>query len=127
MVQCQASDADSDEGLLTMYYRIGSFSFRAIRFSLAIIVLSSLALNLLGISGTRLASAATTWIVTSLADTTGTLCPDASNCTLRQAMTQAASGDTITFAVSGTITLGATLPTVANTLTIDGTGQSVTI
>ena len=39
--------------------------------------------------------------------------------------------DTINFSVSGTITLTSTLPTIANTspgtLTIDGTGQSITI
>ena len=35
--------------------------------------------------------------------------------------------DTIVFNLSGTITLGSTLPTVANTLTIDGTGQAITI
>ncbi len=77
--------------------------------------------------GVRPAHAATTWMVTSLADTTGTSCPDAVNCTLRQAMTQAASGDSIIFGLSGTITLSSTLPLVFITLTIDGTGQSVTI
>jgi CSLREA domain-containing protein len=39
--------------------------------------------------------------------------------------------DTINFSVSGTITLGSTLPAIANTspgsLTIDGTGQAITI
>jgi CSLREA domain-containing protein len=65
------------------------------------------------------------------------------DCSLREAMTaantnaavdacSASSGtvsDTITFSVSGTIALGATLPTITDIagLTIDGTGQSVTI
>lgn len=40
------------------------------------------------------------WLVTSTADTTGTNCPDSSNCTLRQAIQQAKGGDTITFASS---------------------------
>ena len=41
----------------------------------------------------------------------------------------APGADTITFSVSGTITLGSTLPTITDTagLTIDGTGQTVTI
>src|SRR5579872_4541308 len=35
--------------------------------------------------------------------------------------------DVITFSVSGTITLGSTLPAIANTTTIDGTGQTITV
>jgi len=35
--------------------------------------------------------------------------------------------DTITFSVSGTITLGSTLPDIVNTLTIDGSGQSIIV
>ncbi|MGD0075802.1 MAG: choice-of-anchor Q domain-containing protein, partial [Candidatus Binataceae bacterium] len=35
--------------------------------------------------------------------------------------------DTIVFSVSGTITLGSTLPAIQNNLTIDGNGQTVTI
>ncbi len=35
--------------------------------------------------------------------------------------------DTITFNVSGTITLGSSLPNIVNTLTIDGSGQAITI
>ena len=38
----------------------------------------------------------------------------------------ASAGDTITFSCSGTLTLSATI-TLAKNLTIDGTGQSVTI
>jgi hypothetical protein len=60
-------------------------------------------------------------------------------CALRDAITAAntmtatngcAAGtgtDTVNFSVSGTITLGSTLPQIANSLTIDGTGQSITI
>jgi hypothetical protein len=36
-------------------------------------------------------------------------------------------GDTINFSVSGTITLGSALPAIAINLTIDGSGQSITI
>jgi CSLREA domain-containing protein len=51
---------------------------------------------------------------------------------LRQAITDAnaaAGADTITFSVSGTITLGSILPNIADAagLTMDGTGQTVTI
>jgi CSLREA domain-containing protein len=78
--------------------------------------------------------------VDSLADITGA---GDGACTLREAITNAnansdtsggdcAAGsgeDTITFGVSGTLTLGATLPaiTAPEALTIDGTGQVVTI
>src|SRR5580658_9284814 len=60
-------------------------------------------------------------------------------CALRDAITAAntmtatndcAAGtgtDTVNFSVSGTITLGSTLPQIANSLTIDGTGRSITI
>jgi hypothetical protein len=50
--------------------------------------------------------------------------------TLRQAILDAntiAGADTITFSVSGTITLASTLPAIGDELTIDGTGQSITI
>jgi predicted outer membrane repeat protein len=49
---------------------------------------------------------------------------------LRQAILDAnviAGADTITFGVSGTITLASTLPAIVDELTIDGTGQSITI
>ena len=39
----------------------------------------------------------------------------------------ASSGDTINFSVSGTIKLGSTLPAIAIQLTIDGSGQSITV
>ncbi|MHB8627792.1 MAG: choice-of-anchor Q domain-containing protein [Aggregatilineales bacterium] len=100
-------------------------AFQAIRFVIVAVLLSSLATSLFGTSGAHQAFAATL-TVTALADTTGT-CPSASNCTLRQAMTQAASGDVITFGISGTISLTSTLPAVANTLTIDGSGHTVII
>src|SRR5262245_49544774 len=49
---------------------------------------------------------------------------------LRQAIEDAnatVGADTITFDVSGTIVLASTLPAIADELTIDGTGQSITI
>ncbi len=49
---------------------------------------------------------------------------------LRQAITDAnahAGSDTITFTVSGTITLASSLPNITDHLTINGTGQSVTV
>ena len=82
---------------------------------------------------------ATTITVNSVADPN----PGTTLCVLRDAITSAnteaavngcpaGSGtDTINFSVSGTIDLGSTLPTITNTspssLTIDGTGQSITI
>ena len=81
--------------------------------------------------------------VNSLADNTTT---GDGNCTLREAINNANSDsdtsggdcaagtgdDTITFSVSGTITLGSALPTIVSTatagkLTIDGSGQSITV
>ena len=46
---------------------------------------------------------------------------------LRAAITGHASGDTIKFGLSGTITLLSELPAISDTLTIDGSGQTVTI
>jgi len=46
---------------------------------------------------------------------------------LRAAILAASSGDTINFSVSGTITLGSTLPAIAINLSIDGSGQAITV
>jgi hypothetical protein len=46
---------------------------------------------------------------------------------LRQAIADAASSDTITFAVSGTITLSSSSLQISKNLNIDGSGQSITI
>ncbi|MBI1763870.1 MAG: right-handed parallel beta-helix repeat-containing protein, partial [Acidobacteria bacterium] len=46
---------------------------------------------------------------------------------LRQAIIDACPGSTITFSVSGTITLASTLPPINNDLTIDGTGRSIIV
>lgn len=49
---------------------------------------------------------------------------------LRQAILDAnasAGTDTITFSISGTITLSSTLPAINNDLMIDGTGQSIIV
>jgi hypothetical protein len=49
---------------------------------------------------------------------------------LRQAILDAngtPDADTITFGVSGTITLASTLPSISGALVIDGTGQSITV
>lgn len=74
------------------------------------------------------AAHATVFTVTSTADTAGATC--GSPCTLRQAI-QAANANTgadvINFSVSGTIALGSVLPTVTDTLMIDGTGRSVVL
>lgn len=75
---------------------------------------------------------AANFIVESLLDTGGTPvnCGTGNGCTLRQAINLAndplAGPTTITFSVSGTITLGSTLLIDGNMI-IDGTGQSVTV
>ena len=46
---------------------------------------------------------------------------------LRAEILAASSGDTINFGVSGTITLGSALPAIAISLTIDGSGQAITV
>jgi CSLREA domain-containing protein len=82
---------------------------------------------------------AAAYVVNSLADT---IASD-SACTLREAIQEANNGadtdcpgspsnanDTITFNLSGTITLGSTLPNIVSgqgTLTIDGSGQNITV
>ncbi|WP_240550456.1 CSLREA domain-containing protein [Candidatus Roseilinea sp. NK_OTU-006] len=81
----------------------------------------------------------THYVVNSLADTVA----NDGACTLREAIQEAnggsntdcagspsAANDTITFSVSGTITLTALLPNIVSgqgTLTIDGSGQNITI
>src|SRR5271156_2052110 len=52
---------------------------------------------------------------------------DSGSGSLRAAITAHASGDTIEFSVSGTIKLLSELPAIADTLTIDGSGQTVTV
>jgi CSLREA domain-containing protein len=102
-----------------------------------------------GVAGTILVAAllllipalarAATITVTTMDDPTG----PSGTCALRDAITAAntmtatnncsagTGTDTINFSVSGTIDLGSTLPAITNTspdsLTIDGTGQSITI
>src|SRR5579864_815323 len=99
-------------------------SFQPIRLFVIATLLGSLAISLFGLNGARPARAAG-WVVNTLTDAANGSCSP--TCTLRDAMTLAASGDTITFGVSGTITLGSTLSRVTKTLTVDGTGQTLTI
>ena len=90
----------------------------ALRLILALVI----SLSLAGIS-TQEARAAVTYTVTNLLD-------DGSNGSLRKAITDAnANGgaDIINFSVSGTIPLTSTLPQITEALTIDGSGQNVTI
>jgi LPXTG-site transpeptidase (sortase) family protein len=75
---------------------------------------------------------AASFVVESLSDTGGTplSCGVGDSCTLRQAINLAnasAGTDTITFSLSGTTTLGSTLPTITSTMTLDGSGQAVTV
>ena len=66
-------------------------------------------------------------VVNDLGDTTS---PCAITCTLRAAITSANSNpgaDAIAFSVSGIITLTSRLPSIADDVTIDGTGQAITV
>ncbi len=83
------------------------------RFSLAAILLPLLFLTMSGFARAAILT------VSNLNDTGAG--------SLRAAMTAHASGDTINFSVSGTIAINSELPAVADTLTIDGTGQTVII
>ena len=80
-------------------------------------------------------------VVDSTADDTLANLDANTTCDLREAITNANDGgatysdcaagtvgaDTITFSVSGTITLGSSLPGISDDVTIDGTGQSITV
>ena len=69
------------------------------------------------------------YVVNSLDDANDGIC-DLNHCSLREAITAAnlnAGADTITFSVSGTITLTSSLPPISDTLAIDGSGQNITI
>src|SRR5579859_7115974 len=104
------------------YFDLGK---RAILVGVTLVALVLTAGTSLGI---RPAHAATTWTVTTNGDGSGGSCTPANCDTLRDAMTNAASGDTIVFSIgNATIKLGSTLPDVTKTLTIDGTTQNVTI
>src|SRR6202046_2559466 len=101
--------------------REGSMAIRNPRYALALV-----ALPLLFLATSGFARAAT-FTVNTTADTgTGSL-RDAIN----SANTSPTVATTINFNVSGTITLGSTLPAIANTspgsLTIDGSGQAITV
>ncbi|MDW8240859.1 MAG: choice-of-anchor Q domain-containing protein, partial [Acidobacteriota bacterium] len=77
---------------------------------------------------------AATFTVNTLDDTNDGSC-NATHCSLREAINAAngtSADDTITFSVSGTITLSSTLPNIvsagtAGKLTIDGVGRSITV
>ena len=75
---------------------------------------------------------ATAYTVNSTADPGDGIC-NATNCTLREAITAAmvsAGTDTITFSVDGVILLNSTLPSITSTggaLTIDATGRNIDI
>ncbi|HEY6299560.1 MAG TPA: hypothetical protein VIW95_07940, partial [Candidatus Binatus sp.] len=80
--------------------------------------IAAIALPLLFLAMSGLARAATLTVTNTL---------DSGMGSLRAEILAASTGDTINFSVSGTITLGSTLPAIAINLTIDGSGQSVTV
>jgi CSLREA domain-containing protein len=98
-------------------------------------IIPSLLLAVLLLAGAAIAplpAHAASIVVNDAGDTTGTCSTTGTGtCTLRDAITYAnntAGADTITFSISNaTIALGSTLPTVSEDLTIDGTGQNITI
>lgn len=72
-------------------------------------------------------AAATTWQVTTTSDpASGTSCPSASSCSLRQAISQAVDGDTINVP-SGHYTLNGHELLINASISIDGAGASSTI
>jgi CSLREA domain-containing protein len=101
--------------------------FRTINFSLLLLAVLFIF--------TPAAKAATTFTVTTTEDNV----VNDSICTLREAISAAnespannncGSGTgpyTIIFSISGTITLGSALPNIANNMTIDGSGRSITV
>lgn len=94
-----------------------SFLNLVVRLSL----LASLTFTLLTVQPVQAAS----FVVNTTTDATNGSC--ATTCTLRDAMTLAPSGSTITFNVSGTISLISSLPAISNSLIIDSAGQSITL
>src|ERR1017187_2542550 len=115
---------------------VASFKAAKVRLEIAA-VLGLIAVGGVVLFGPRAPLAGSTIIVNTTADP-GT----SAECSLRGAIENAnskstnptdsncAAGtgtDTITFSVSGTVTLGNTLPAIVNTLTIDGTGQTITV
>lgn len=91
-------------------------------------LVSILTLAILMLAGvSSLGATATTWTVTKTADTNDGACD--SDCSLREAIAAAASGDTIVFDASlsgGTITLGGVL-TLSKSVTIDGSALAASI
>ena len=84
---------------------------------------------LIGLAGVAAGASAATLSVNTLADSTAASseCSGvASDCSLRQALDKARSGDTITFAVTGTLTLNAANGALqdSTTVTINGPGAS---
>jgi CSLREA domain-containing protein len=69
--------------------------------------------------------AATTWTVTSAADTDDGVCDR--DCTLREALNSASSGDTINFSRNQTVTLRSPLPSINHRMIIKGRGANQTI
>ncbi len=88
------------------------------RFALGGIALSFLLVTMAGLAG------AATLTVTNTTDPASPVAGDGS---LRGEILAASTGDVIDFSVSGTITLGGSLPAIAINLTIDGSGQSITV
>ena len=99
-----------------MSIKIASFVFRFF----GVLMLLALLVGALGITPAR----ATSWIVTTAADTNDSACD--SDCSLREAIAAASAGDTITFDGDHTIILTSTL-TIGKDLTIDGAGHSITV
>src|SRR5262245_38028309 len=113
-------------GMTTVRFRIAIVRERLGHWIFGVAVLASV------LFGAARQTQAAPWVVNTLSDAANGSC--STTCTLRDAIALSASGDTITFSVSGTIALGSSLPEIGNflnnifkTLTIDGTGRQVTL
>jgi CSLREA domain-containing protein len=112
---------------------------RLVRFVFCFFLLSALALFFSAVSPTTHATGArVVFTVNTLDDSDDGSCDNRQgggignrNCTLREAINAANANapvaNTIKFSRSGTITLGATLPTITDDLTINGSGQAIIV
>ncbi len=97
-------------------------SHRSLTVAALMLITALIVVALLSLQSPTFARAATARHVTKLADTNDGICN--ADCSLREAISAAASGDTITFDVTGTIVLSLGELTISTPLTIAGPGAA---